>query len=56
MGIEDLDSLGLQLVTTLIDQLEGELKLIRYNGTEFVIKFTVTERDNQLSAQIPEVN
>jgi two-component sensor histidine kinase len=40
--IEDLDSLGLQLVTTLVDQLDGELELKRDNGTEFTIRFTVT--------------
>jgi two-component sensor histidine kinase len=38
--IEDFDSLGLQLVTTLVDQLDGELELKRDNGTEFTIKFT----------------
>jgi two-component sensor histidine kinase len=38
---EELDSLGLQLVTTLVDQLDGELELKRDNGTEFIIRFTV---------------
>jgi two-component sensor histidine kinase len=38
------------LVTTLVDQLDGELELIRDNGTEFTIRFTVTEKDNQASA------
>jgi two-component sensor histidine kinase len=46
LGIEDLDSLGLQLVTTLVDQLDGDFELKRNNGTEFIIKFTVTEKDN----------
>jgi PAS domain S-box-containing protein len=41
INIEDLDSLGLQLVTTLVDQLDGELELKRDNGTEFIIRFTV---------------
>ena len=49
LDIEDLDSLGLQLVTTLVDQLDGELELKRNNGTEFTIRFTVTEKDNQAS-------
>jgi PAS domain S-box-containing protein len=44
LDIEDLDSLGLQLVTTLVDQLDGELELKRNNGTEFTIKYTVTEK------------
>jgi two-component sensor histidine kinase len=42
--IEDLDSLGLQLVVSLVDQLNGELELKRINGTEFIIRFTVTEK------------
>jgi len=40
--IEDLDSLGFQLVVSLVDQLDGELELISNNGTEFTIRFTVT--------------
>ena len=50
IDIEDLDSLGLQLVTTLVDQLDGELELKRDNGTEFTIRFTVKEKDNQASS------
>ncbi|MGB9940762.1 PocR ligand-binding domain-containing protein [Methanosarcina sp.] len=42
--IEELDSLGMQLVTSLVDQLDGELELKRNNGTEFTIRFTVTEK------------
>jgi PAS domain S-box-containing protein len=37
-------SLGIELVTTLVDQLEGKLELKRKNGTEFTIRFTVTEK------------
>jgi PAS domain S-box-containing protein len=51
--IEDLDSLGLQLVTTLVDQLDGELQLKRNNGTEFIIRFISTEKSNQTSSQQP---
>ncbi|RPJ64867.1 MAG: sensor histidine kinase, partial [Alphaproteobacteria bacterium] len=50
LDIEDLDSLGLQLVTSLVDQLDGELELKRDNGTEFTVRFKVTEKDNQASA------
>ncbi len=39
--LENPDSLGIQLVTTLVDQLEGELELKRDNGTEFTTRFTV---------------
>ena len=47
LEIEDLDSLGLQLVTSLVNQLDGELELKRDNGTEFKLKFAVTEKNNQ---------
>jgi len=41
VDIEELYSLGLQLVTSLVDQLDGELTIKRNNGTEFTIKFTI---------------
>lgn len=41
--IEESDSLGLSLVDTLIDQLDGELILKRENGTEFLIIFEKQE-------------
>ena len=44
LDIEDLDTLGFQLVTSLVDQLDGEFKLKRNNGTEFTMRFTVTEK------------
>jgi PAS domain S-box-containing protein len=50
LEIEELDSLGMQLVTSLVDQLDGELELKRDNGTEFIIRFMVTERNNSVSA------
>jgi PAS domain S-box-containing protein len=53
LDIEDLDSLGLQLVTTLVDQLDGEFELKRNNGNEFIIRFIVTEKDNQASLPAP---
>jgi len=42
LDIENLDSLGLQLVTTLVEQLDGELEMNRDNGTEFIIRFAIT--------------
>ena len=42
--IEDIESLGLQLVNSLVDQLDGEFELERNNGTEFTLKFTVAEK------------
>jgi two-component sensor histidine kinase len=34
LDIEDLDSLGIQLVASLVEQLDGEFELKRDNGTE----------------------
>jgi len=42
--LENVESLGLQLVSLLVDQLGGEIKLNRDNGTEFVITFEITEK------------
>ena len=50
LKVENLDSLGMQLVTSLVDQLDGELEVKRHNGTEFTMKFTVTEKDNLAQA------
>ena len=44
IDLENPNSLGIQLVTTLVDQLAGELELKRNNETEFTIRFTVTEK------------
>ncbi|HET8685460.1 MAG TPA: PAS domain S-box protein, partial [Methanosarcina sp.] len=38
LNIEKLDSLGMQLVFSLVDQLDGKLELKRDNGTEFNIR------------------
>ena len=43
VNVENSKTLGLQLITILIDQLEGKLELKGENGTEFVIKFAVPE-------------
>jgi len=42
--MESLESLGLQLVITLVDQLEGEIEIKQEQGTEFRITFKVMER------------
>jgi PAS domain S-box-containing protein len=39
IDINNSDSLGLQLVTTLVEQIEGEIELQREQGTEFRIGF-----------------
>jgi PAS domain S-box-containing protein len=50
LEIEDLESLGMQLITTLVDQLDGELELKKNIGTEFTIRFAVIDKNNQASA------
>ncbi|HET8686662.1 MAG TPA: PAS domain S-box protein, partial [Methanosarcina sp.] len=52
LNLENPGSLGIQLVTTLVDQLDGELELKRNNGTEFTIRFTVAEKRNKHQCQI----
>ena len=39
INIENTDSLGLQLINILVDQIEGHLELKRDAGTEFRISF-----------------
>ena len=57
LEIDDIENLGFQLVTSLMDQLDGKLELKRNNGTEFTMKFTVKEQSkNQLiMAQVVEL-
>jgi len=43
--IENSDSLGLQLISILINQLEGKLELKTDSGTEFVMKFVIPEKE-----------
>ncbi|KKH98245.1 hypothetical protein EO95_03330 [Methanosarcina sp. 1.H.T.1A.1] len=38
--LENSEGLGIQLVTTLVDQLEGGFELKKDNGMEFTIRFT----------------
>jgi two-component sensor histidine kinase len=49
LDLEDLDSLGFQLIFSLVDQLDGEFELIRNKGTEFTMRFAVTEKNNKAS-------
>jgi two-component sensor histidine kinase len=39
LDVENAESLGFQLVTTLVGQLNGTLEVKRENGTEFVVVF-----------------
>ncbi|MBT3605537.1 MAG: PAS domain S-box protein [Candidatus Latescibacteria bacterium] len=45
VDFQETESLGLQLVTTLADQLDGEIELDRSKGTEFRIRFRVHKSD-----------
>jgi two-component sensor histidine kinase len=42
--LENFESLGLQLVIALVDQLDGEIETKRENGTEFRITFSAAKR------------
>lgn len=42
IDIENPGTLGLQLVSALVDQLDGKLELKRINGTEFALRFPIT--------------
>ncbi|RXA17610.1 PAS domain-containing protein [Methanosarcina sp. MSH10X1] len=44
VDLENPDTLGLQLVSILVDQLDGEMELKRDNGTEFIIKLSTGEK------------
>ncbi len=44
LNIKNIDSLGIQLITTLADQLDGKFELKNNNGTEFIMRFTVTDK------------
>ncbi|RPJ72878.1 MAG: hypothetical protein EHM20_13160, partial [Alphaproteobacteria bacterium] len=39
LDFRNTTSLGLQLVTTLVDQIEGDIELDRSSGTGFKIRF-----------------
>ncbi len=41
--LEESESLGLQLIYVLVDQLDGKVKLNRNNGTEFIIEFAAQD-------------
>jgi len=44
IDLENPDTLGLQLVSILVDQLDGEIELKRDNGTKFIIKISTAEK------------
>ncbi|AKB57548.1 PAS domain-containing sensor histidine kinase [Methanosarcina barkeri] len=44
VNLENPETLGLQLVSILVNQLEGEIELNRENGTEFSMRFKVENK------------
>lgn len=50
-NLADSETLGIQLVTILTDQLDGTLDLIRDCGTEFIIKFSLANLDAELTGK-----
>jgi PAS domain S-box-containing protein len=43
-SVENSDTLGIQLVTTLVDQLDGEIELNEGYGIEFIIRFSIEDK------------
>jgi PAS domain S-box-containing protein len=46
IDLENIDTLGLQLVSILVDQLDGEIKVGRDQGTEFNICFNTHDNED----------
>lgn len=44
LDLENPETLGMQLITALVDQLNGELEINRDRGTKFCIKFAIEEK------------
>ncbi|AKB48327.1 sensory transduction histidine kinase [Methanosarcina sp. Kolksee] len=49
LELESLESLGLQLVDILVDQLDGKIELKRKQGVEFKITFSVVENPKSMN-------
>ena len=45
IDLKRTNSLGMQLITALVDQLDGEIVLKRNDETEFTIRFILTEKE-----------
>jgi hypothetical protein len=50
--IKKLDSPGFELATFLVDRLDGELKLKKVNGIEFIIRFNVEKNNHALTSAL----
>jgi two-component sensor histidine kinase len=49
LKLGSLESLGLQLVSILVDQLDGKIELKRNQGAEFKITFSVVENPKSMN-------
>jgi len=48
-GVKNTDSLGLQLISLLVDQIDGHLELKKDSGTEFIISFSNTNDSKNMA-------
>jgi PAS domain S-box-containing protein len=55
INFKELDTLGMQLVASLVEQLGGDLDIKRNDGTEFTITFTKKEKKNHVSMSAPKL-
>ena len=44
LNLDSVNTLGLQLVRALVEQLEGSIDMTRHNGTKFIIRFKRGDR------------
>ncbi|WP_449405458.1 PocR ligand-binding domain-containing protein [Methanosarcina horonobensis] len=51
-SLETLGTLGLQLVSTLVDQMDGKVEPRRDHGTEFRITFKITENNGKIVSPV----
>lgn len=52
LDIKERHNSGFQLSTFLVDQLDGELKLKKVNGIEFIIRFNVEKNNHALTSAL----
>jgi len=50
LNIKELHNPEFRFVTFLADQLDGELKLKKVNGIEFIIRFNVEKNNHALTS------
>ena len=48
INFRDTETLGLQLINTLVEQLDGTIELIVNNGTEFKISFSELNYEHRM--------